>query len=143
MYTTCICVLLYMSCVTNILTTVKYYIYDELLRKVKTDHYVHKIWLLKIWKKEKNLKRYDRLENTVCTLFARREQAATTTCATYKHHGRYKDAVETSCGQCRDAVRTLCFNTFYICDRNKNYSCQRSTSLPVPGYRLLVASSIK
>ena len=52
-------------------------------------------------KKGKKLKRYDRRENTVCTLFARREQAAATTCATYKHHGRYKDAVETSCGQCR------------------------------------------
>jgi len=33
-------------CDLNILTTVKYY--DKLLRKVKTDHYVRKIGLLKI-----------------------------------------------------------------------------------------------
>ena len=37
-----------------------------------------------------------------------RKHAAETYCAPYKHRGRYKDAVETSCGRCRDAVRTLC-----------------------------------
>jgi len=52
MYTTNVYVCYYLcckSCLTlNILTTVKSY--DEFLRKVKIDHYVYKIGLLKIKK---------------------------------------------------------------------------------------------
>jgi len=52
MYITCyMCVTSYMLQVLrdlNILTTVKNY--EQLLRKVKIDHYVRKIVLLKIWK---------------------------------------------------------------------------------------------
>ena len=37
------------------------------------------------------------------------EHAIATSCATQqKRHGRYKDAVGTSCGRCKDGVRTLC-----------------------------------
>jgi len=59
------------------LTTVKSY--DELLRKVKIDHYICKIELLK--KKSKNLKRYIRREDAVCAPYARHEHAAATACA--------------------------------------------------------------
>jgi len=38
----------------------------------------------------------------------RRNHAAATYCAPYKHRVRYKNAVEKSCGRCMDAVRTLC-----------------------------------
>ena len=52
------------SCLTlNILSTVN--TYDKLLRKVKIDHYVYKVGLLKK-KKVKNLKRYNRREDAVC-----------------------------------------------------------------------------
>jgi len=70
------------SCVTlNILTTVKYY--DELLRKVKIDHYICKIGFSKY---KKNLMiavrtLCARLENDVYAPSARREHAVATACA--------------------------------------------------------------
>ena len=67
------------SCVTNILTTVKSY--DELLRKVKIDHYVCKIGLLKKKSKYKNHKRYNRCVRAVCAPCARREHTAASACA--------------------------------------------------------------
>jgi len=80
--------------------------YSKLLRKVKIDSYVRKIWLLKIWKN---------------TQLKRRKHAAATYCALYKHRGRYKDSVETSRGRCEDVVYGLdwsysiwCF--FYLCN---------------------------
>ena len=47
----------------------------------------------------------------VCALCACRKHAATTACTPQKRHVRYKEAVGTSCGRCRDAVRTFCVYT--------------------------------
>jgi len=46
--------------------------------------------------------------SAVRTLYARREHATTTFCAQLQRHGRCKDAVGTSCGRYRVALRTLC-----------------------------------
>ena len=71
------------SCLTlNILTTNKYY--DKFLRKVKIDHYVRKIWLLKIWNIVK------KILNAMIS--------AITLYAPCNRHGRYKDAVGSSIG---------------------------------------------
>jgi len=103
------------SCLTlNILVTVKSY--DELLRKVKIDHYVCKIGLrknkIKISKKLNAIIAVRTLcarrENDVFAPCARCEHAAATACALWKRLRLCKDAVGTSCGRCRDAVRTLC-----------------------------------
>jgi len=40
-------------------------------------------------------------------LCARRENAAETSCVPSKRHGRFNDAVGTSCGRCEDGVYTL------------------------------------
>jgi len=76
------------SCLTlNIVTTVKSY--DELLQKVKIDHYVCKIGLLKIIKNKSTILNAIiavktlcvRRENAVCAPCARCEHAAASACA--------------------------------------------------------------
>jgi len=44
--------------------------------------------------------RYERRENPVCALCARRENDAATSCALLECHGRCKNAVGTSCERC-------------------------------------------
>jgi len=73
----------------NILTTVKSY--DELLRKVKIDHYVCKIGLLKIIK---HLKRYIRREDAVCAPWERCDRRE-----------RAVYALWTRCSNCLRAVK--------------------------------------
>ena len=63
-----------------------------MLRNVKIDHYVRKIWLLKILK----------VTHILNAMIAGRTL-----------HGRYKGAVRRSCGRGLGAVRTLCTRFYW------------------------------
>ena len=84
------------------LTTVKSY--DELLRKVKLDHYVCKIGLLKIKKKVKTILNAIIAVRTLC---ARRENAV---CATRARRMRAMNTLQQLLARCEnvmDAVKML------------------------------------
>jgi len=55
-------------------------------------------------KQLKNLRRYDRRENVVCALFARRELAVNTLQQLLARRRRVIDALKTLCKSCVDAV---------------------------------------
>jgi len=92
---------------------VKYY--DELHRNVTIDHCVRKIGLLKILKISEQILNAmvavrtlcTRLQNSVCVPCSRRERAVNML-RSVESSWTIKDAVGTSGGRCRDAVRTLC-----------------------------------
>jgi len=81
--------------------------YDELLIKVEKGHYFHQKNQVK-YKNDKTLSApRKRCVRAVWAPWARRKHAAATSYAPSERHGCCTNAVRTSCGRCRDAVRTL------------------------------------